>query len=62
MYTDNPLRDFERWDAEREKLLNRLPQCEDCGEPIQDERAYYIDGGWICCDCMDSYLRDVWPE
>lgn len=62
MYTDDPLRDFERWDAERERRLAQLPTCADCGEHIQEETAYYINGDWICRNCIDSYLRDVWPE
>ncbi len=62
MYTDDPLRDFERWDAERERRLAQLPTCADCGEHIQDETAYYINGEWICKDCMDSYLREVTYE
>ncbi len=62
MYTDDPLRDFVRWDAEQERRLQMLPECADCGEHIQEETAYYINGEWICKDCMDSYLREVTYE
>ena len=58
-YSDDPLLDFERWDREQTKLLDELPVCADCEEPIQDETAYYINGDWICDDCMESYRRDV---
>ena len=35
-YTDNPVRDFERYDADREDELASLPVCDICDEPIQD--------------------------
>jgi formylmethanofuran dehydrogenase subunit E len=52
-YTDDPVLDFERWDAEREARLEQYPTCGDCEEHIQDETAFYINGEWICEDCMD---------
>ena len=61
-YTDDPINDFNRYDAEQTKWLKKLPVCADCDEPIQDETAYYINGEWICMDCMSSYERDVLPE
>lgn len=61
MHTNDPLADFDSWDAEQNRQLERLPRCADCDEPIQDETAYYINGEWICEDCMEAYRRDV-PE
>lgn len=61
-YTDDPIADFNRWEAEQEKQLERLPVCADCDNPIQDETAFYINGEWICEDCMDAYRREVLPE
>lgn len=61
-WTDDPIADFERHDAEQARQLEQLPVCADCDEHIQDETAYYINGEWICKDCMDSYLREVLPE
>jgi formylmethanofuran dehydrogenase subunit E len=54
--------DFDRWDTDQHKQLEQLPVCEDCGEHIQDETAFYINGEWICESCMDSYRREVLPE
>ena len=51
-YTDNPLRDFDAWDAEQERQLARLPDCDYCGERIQDEECWCIDGKFICKDCL----------
>ena len=60
--SDDPLRDYDRYEAEQEKRLSKLPHCADCDEPIQDETAYYINGEWICEDCMDTYRQEVLPE
>jgi len=61
-YTDDPLSDFDRWDADQQKQIGQLPVCADCGQHIQDERAYYINGEWICMNCMSCYEREVLPE
>lgn len=50
---------WSRHDAEQESRIAQLPECEDCGEHIQDERAYYIDGCFICQTCMEAYLVEV---
>lgn len=50
---------FNDYDREQNKKLAKLPVCADCGEHILDESAFYIDGEWICEDCMDSYRMDV---
>lgn len=57
--TDDPLADFHRWDSEQERLRNRLPKCFVCGKRITDEKAYCIDGIYICDDCAgDDYTED----
>lgn len=61
-YSDDPLADFDRYDEEQNKWLERRPVCADCDEHIQDERAYYINGEWICRDCMTAYEQEVLPE
>lgn len=61
-YTDDPLADFEAWDEHQNEQLERLPVCMDCEQHIQDETAYYINGEWICEDCMDAYKQVVLPE
>lgn len=61
-YTDDPLADFTSYDRGQAKRLERLPECADCGEPIQDETAFYIDGEWICENCMEAYRQVVLPE
>ena len=57
--SDCPDRDFAAWDAKQEAWLARRPVCADCECHIQDENAYYINGVWICEDCMSAYLVEV---
>lgn len=60
-YTDDPERDFLRHDAKKQRELERLPKCAECGEPIQSERCYEVDGGLICQDCLENnHMR--WVE
>ena len=53
----DPLDDFNRRDAEEAAWLKSLPHCEDCGEPIQDEYYYNLDGEILCEDCMKDRYR-----
>lgn len=55
--TDNPLADFNRWNAAQERRLSRLPKCADCGEVIQDEDFYLINDEPICEECLNHNYR-----
>lgn len=48
---------WERHDAEQEAQLERCPKCEDCGEYIQDDYLYDIDGIILCEQCMNKAHR-----
>lgn len=50
---------WEAHDNEKEMRLARRPLCAECDQHIQGETAYYINGEWICEECMDSYKRYV---
>ena len=54
-YTGDPVADAERYFADREKELERLPRCSECDHPITTDKAYYINGEWICEECMEQY-------
>jgi len=56
-YTDNPLSDFARYDADREAELQKLPKCSECGNPIQSEYAYGSNGKYICEHCLKAHYR-----
>ena len=53
---------YELWkqrEAELEKELEKLPKCSECGEHIQDEYCYEINGKYICESCMDEHRKSV---
>ena len=50
---------WEDREREHEAWLSRRPVCADCGEHIQEENAYYINGEWICENCMSTYFVNV---
>ena len=48
---------FVQHDAEQSAWEERLPKCDFCGEPIQDEYLYDIDGEIYCEECMKEHFR-----
>lgn len=55
--TNDPIADFENWDAEQQSNLDRLPECSYCGSKIQDEFLYCINDEIICEDCLNDHFR-----
>lgn len=39
--------------------LIKRPECCMCGEHIQEEEALYLDGEWICEQCIKDNMREV---
>lgn len=59
-YTDDPIADFERYDRDCEREMQRLPVCAECGERITDDDCYEINGEIICTECLnDNYRRST---
>lgn len=56
-YSNDPERDLDRYLAEQDRELEKLPKCADCGEPIQDDHFYLINDEPICPNCLDSNYR-----
>ncbi len=54
---------YDLWEArerELERALARLPVCQGCGRPIQEEHYYVILGEDLCRKCMEGrYQRSV---
>ena len=46
-----------RHDAEQEAELQKLPKCDKCGKPIQDDYCYDIEGECICEKCLNKHYR-----
>lgn len=65
-YSDDPARDFDRWDMEQERRRARLPVCDRCLKSINDETFFDFEGYVLCEKCMhdvygrstEDYLRD----
>lgn len=52
--TDNPVKDFEKYDAEKEAELAKMPKCSYCDEHIQDDYLCDIDGTIYCMECFSE--------
>lgn len=52
---------YKSHEAEQESWLSRLPICDECHEPIQDDVLYDIDGIIYCEKCMQDAFRK-WRE
>ena len=57
--SDDPVRDFHRWDREQQEWENSLPRCDSCRETV-DDYVFDIDGEILCIQCMiEKYRRDA---
>jgi formylmethanofuran dehydrogenase subunit E len=59
MWTDDAVADAERYTYEQDKKLDKLPVCEYCNNPIQDDYYYDINGEVMCEDCLDTFYRKL---
>lgn len=48
---------YDRHEAEQERKLAKLPDCDYCGEPITDDHYYDLDGDIVCQECLDSNFK-----
>ena len=55
--TDNPVKDFDRYDRDRERKLAERPHCDICDQPIQDDHFYLINGDNVCPVCLEDHFR-----
>lgn len=58
-YSDDPARDFDRYDMEQERKRARLPVCDNrkCRRQIDDDYYFEIDGDILCEKCMINRYR-----
>ena len=62
-YTDDPIADYERYDAEQQAQLDKLPKCCECKEHIQQEDAVCFKGKYICDECLEDLRVDlIWGD
>lgn len=57
--TDDPYRDFDRYEDQRQKELDKLPECCECGNPILTEECYEINGELLCPECLNDNHRKL---
>lgn len=56
----DPIADLRMYQEDEARWLESRPKCSECGEPIQDESAFFYNDEWICEDCMMSFRK--WVE
>ena len=56
-YSDDPVSDFDRYDAAQNKQLSRLPECVYCERPIQDDFLYLVNDEFICESCLENHFK-----
>ena len=56
-YTSDLIADFANHDREQAKRLDKLPKCDCCREPIQDEHCFDIYGDIYCEECGIKLFR-----
>lgn len=57
--TDDPVADADRYFAEQEREVQKLPKCYECENPIQTEHCYEVNDELICPDCMERNHRKL---
>lgn len=57
--TDDPIRDYDSYDAEQWEIEQKLPKCSICGDRIYTEKAVKLDGEFVCDDCIDNMREYV---
>ena len=48
---------FDQWseyNRQKEEELKKLPECCECGEAIQTEECFEINGELICPECLEE--------
>jgi hypothetical protein len=60
-YTDDPVRDAERREADWEDELERFPECRCCGCRITSEKLWHIEGDFYCPECAEENFTE-WTE
>ena len=56
-YSDDPVADFERYDAEQEEEREKLPICYECKEEIDDDYVWDIEGTLYCDKCIEKLYK-----
>ena len=58
-WSDDPLRDFDRHDADQQRKLERMPKCAECRDHIQQKDAVCIKGKFYCDECLKGMREHI---
>lgn len=50
---------WKQHDREKEEALKKLPICECCKDPIQQEKAIYYNDMWCCEYCEEEFWQSI---
>lgn len=53
---------WEAHDREQYKWEQSRPVCDVCGEHIQDEYLFEIDGNYVCEECLVDYMKEHYQK
>ena len=56
---DHITQELNRREAEEHRWLAIRPRCSECGDPIQDEKLYNINGDLYCEECIENFKEDT---
>lgn len=60
-YTNDPVADAERHQAELERERKKRPRCSECKEHIIEDVCFEFDGELFCINCLENKHRR-WVE
>ena len=58
--TDDPVKDAETYEWEKNHMNRDIPECEECGYRVDEDYYYEFDGKVICPDCMKQHRKWIW--
>lgn len=56
-YTDDPVRDAERYAEAMDRDMESLPVCSICDNTVRDGYYYNINDKVVCSDCLAHHYR-----
>lgn len=61
-HSDNPVADYDRYCDYCDARIEKMPECEMCGEHIQQDNAVCIDGKWYCDICLEESRENIYID
>ena len=59
--TDDPAMDAEFYELEKQRMSREeIPECEVCGQRIEDDYYYQFDNWIVCQECLNEHKKWLW--